>query len=58
MTKQERFEVKKPNKDDHKGIQKAADIVKQVFTFGGLTIVIGSTIKKYGPKLVSIITKK
>lgn len=58
MAQQERFEVKKPDNGDHKGINRAADVAKQVLTFGGLTVAIVKTIQVYGPKVVKIITKK
>ena len=58
MAKQERFVVKKPNKDDHRGVKKAADGVKQGIGIAGFLFTLGVGIKKYGPKLLSIITKK
>ena len=58
MAKQERFVVKKPNTDDHKGVKKAADGVKQGVGIAGFLFTLGVGIKKYGPKLLSIITKK
>lgn len=58
MAKQERFAVKKPNRDDHEGIKKAADGVKQGIGIAGLMVTAWVGIKKYGPKLLNIITKK
>jgi hypothetical protein len=58
MATQERFVVNKPNKDDHKGVKKAADGVKQGVGIVGFLLTLGVGIKKYGPKLLSIITKK
>jgi hypothetical protein len=58
MAKQERFVVNKPNKDDHKGVKKAADGVRQGIGIAGLMVTAWVGIKKYGPKLLSVITKK
>lgn len=58
MATQKRFVVNKPNKDDHKGVKKAADGVKQGVGIAGFLFTLGVGIKKYGPKLLSIITKK
>lgn len=58
MAKKERFEVRKPNKDDHKGIKEAADGVKQGLGALGLVMALVPTVKKYGPKLLNLITKK
>ena len=58
MATQKRFVVNKPNKDDHKGVKKAADGVKQGVGIAGFLFTLGVGIKKYCPKLLSIITKK
>ena len=58
MATQERFVVNKPNKDDHRGVKKTADGVKQGVGIVGFLLTLGVGIKKYGPKLLSIITKK
>ena len=57
MANQKRFVVNKPNKDDHKGVKKVADGVKQGIGIAGFLFTLGVGIKKYGPKLLSIITK-
>lgn len=58
MEMKKRFEVEQPNKEDHKGIRQAADIVKQGAKIVGMGIALGPAIKKYGPKVVKLIIKK
>ena len=58
MMKKDRFEVRKPNKDDHKGIKEAANGVKQGLGALGLVMALVPTVKKYGPKLLNLIIKK
>ena len=44
----ERFQKKKPNKDDHKGISRTAVGIKKGVEFFGIALAVGKVVKDHG----------
>ncbi len=54
---EKRFQVKKLNKDDHKGIKNSAGAVKKILSALGIFTLLAPVVKKYGKDVVEIVKK-
>ena len=57
MKEKKRFENKKLNKEDYKGMEQGAKAVKKGIGFGGMLLTAGIVIKKAGIKTVKDLPK-